>query len=315
MSNPLVIDNTWCEAFRTCWAKGNYRHNMHLSGATTPAALNFGGAIHAGLAAFYEGRPTTECCAVAIKAWRPTPDNPDEWRTPDKLLEVLDQYFELPHNKFKLIPDAEGKPLIEVSAAYPFQVSEAIQAKLILAGYSPEVTYVGILDLPIDNCGSLAIVDHKTTSSIYTPKDSASYVRMDYWDNYKPSKQLPGYLWLMTNYLGMPVYTGVINVLGLSKSNSRHCFEKREFMWTPSEIEEWRVDTEYLIGQWLDCKISGYWPTNGAPYYCHSYSSTCLYNPLCSVPKEVRESKMGLYTIDEWNPLEARKKEAARLEI
>lgn len=317
MSEPLRIDNTFCEDFRRCFKRGDYRHNHGYTTQYTASPLSFGGAIHAGLAHFYQGNGKEDACAVALKGWRVISEevNEDEWRTPAKALEVLDQYFSLPAAELPVLSGVNGQPLVEIDAVYPLLTvsdPQRIRDKLAACGYS-DVLYVGLIDLMITWMGKPAICDHKTTSGIYTPKTEPSNIRPQFWDGFRPNKQMIGYLWTVSQYMKEPITTVVINALGVSKANNRNCFERRDFLFTPSEVEEWRRDTVSLVEQYLDCKLNGYWPTNGAPYYCHSYGGHCPYVELCSRPPELRAEFTHLYKVDFWNPLEARKKEAANL--
>lgn len=253
---------------------------------------------------------------IAIKTWRITPDEPDEPRTPEKLLEVLTQYFEAPHTKLDVCKGQDGTPLVEIDAVYPLLTlsdSPSLREKLAKLGYS-SVLFVGLVDCIADWMGAPTIIDTKTTTSLYTPKAEPSYIRPDYWNQYNLSMQMKGYLWVVSHYLKETLSQVVIDGVGVSKNNERHCFERRDKTYTPSQLAEWRIDTVYLIEQWADCKLAGYFPTNGAPYYCYAYNKPCMYKQLCERPPENREELRELFIQDKWNPLEARKKEEAGIQ-
>ena len=313
---PLTADNTFCEEFSMCFAKGDFRHNQGLVSAFTDPALNFGGCIHAGLASYYRGEGPEKAKATAVKSWQPIADDPDQPRTPEKLIEVLEQYLDWPHNGFDLVMDKDGKPLVEVSAAYPLLTAsdpDRIREKLVSAGYTSEIIYTGIIDLPIMWSGQLSAVDHKTCTWLYTPKDKPSYINQDFWAGFELSKQFKGYRWLLNQHTGEQGGSFVLNAIGISKANSRNCFERRDFLWTPSQLEEWRLDRVALLEMYLDCKLRGYWPTSGAHYYCNAYHKPCPYKEMCSAPPERRKDMLGLYKVEKWEPLKARKQEMEKI--
>lgn len=317
---PLVVDNTMMESFRACFRRGQYRHVQHLSLPKKAAPLVFGGCIHAGLAAYYRGATEAEALTTAVAAWQVMEDSKvnsegeeTEWRTPEKLIEVLTQYFALP-NTFEVL-EVRGTKVIEVDVPYPLLTEGELghlSGKLSRLGYNG-VVFFGIVDLMVNWSGKKYIVDHKTTSGLYTPKSASSYIRPDYWNNYQPNKQMVGYSWLASKYFSEEVSGVIINALGCSKNNDRNCFERQTFEWTPSELEEWRIDTVRTLEMILDAMIANYYPTTGAPYYCHSYGGHCPYVELCKRPPELRDQLLDMYIVDEWNPMDARKKEASRL--
>ena len=89
-------------------------------------------------------------------------------------------------------------------------------------------------------------------------------------------------------------------------------FGRQVYEWSPEEIEEWRLDTIAQIELYLDVKLRGYWPKN--PDSCLDYNSRCPYFQLCKIPASQRTAQEGIYVIDKWDALSARRKEAARNE-
>lgn len=292
--------------------------NEHLVLSLTDPALNFGHCIHAGLASFYLDSNAELAKAIAVKSWAPTPENDEEVRTPDKLIEVLDQYFSWPHNGFELVIGKDGKPIVEVTAAHPLLTAsdpDRIRNLLVQAGYLPEIIYTGIIDLPIKWNGQIAAADHKTTTWLYTPKDKPSYIAQDFWGGFELSKQFKGYRWLLNQTTGDNSGSFVLNTIGVSKKNDRNCFERRDYLWTLSQLEEWRQDVLATVELFLYCKVNNQWPTTGAHYYCNAYRKPCQFQTLCKASPERRGDLLGLYQKSEWNPLEARKKERLKLEL
>src|SRR5438477_4588281 len=102
----LVVDNTWVDGIRTCPRFAQYRFVEHLSPTLTAAPLNFGAAIHAGLAEI--GRRDALGKAVGVEQVMELTNaaiaevsshfglqetSETEWRTLDKACDVVRAYI------------------------------------------------------------------------------------------------------------------------------------------------------------------------------------------------------------------------------
>lgn len=323
MSNPLVVDNTMLAGFRGCHRKYYYRHEEGLTTSRTPAALSFGAAFHAGMAASLQGRTKDEAIAIAIRSMReqelPT-NGKEEWRCADKLIQILDVI--LAQQPIEVVRAPNGEPIVEADFVYPLLTTsdEDIMPLLKDCGYD-DVMYSGILDAVGTFFGETYVVDHKTTTDVGGTKGEKPQIRSSFLKSFKPHSATAGYAWGLSKFLGKPVYGVLINGVGIHTSRVLSpnfqvadwlCTTRFTISYTPEEIEEWRVSTIAMIKELLHAKLDKNWAMNSDA--CYNYNKACPFLQVCSIPPSQRNAiKDAIYVKDTWNPLEARKKEASRL--
>jgi hypothetical protein len=293
----LVLDNTTLAAYQRCERYAFYRHVLHKTLPTVAPALNFGGVIHQGIAAWLKGAAPDEAIRVALSQWRPQDDDP--WRTPDRVVEVLDKLFKQP---FPTLCIGEGGPLVEVDFLVPLLTEQEKAGRtgdlLRSQGYE-ECLYAGIIDAVVSYEGATYVMDHKTTSLLWgnTKKGEAKYISPTWWAGWRPSNQMTGYLWGARHFT--PVDGILINGIGV---DAKHLiFERKAFNLTNEEIEEWRQTAIRVVETVLRAKRDNIYALNTAS--CVYYGKTCPYLQLCQCTPSARPNLLRMYKDEVWNPL------------
>jgi hypothetical protein len=246
----------------------------------------------------------------------------EEWRTADRLVQILDVILDQP--PIEVIKAPDGKAVVEADFLYPLCTEDEIDRSfwelLSAAGYT-EVMYSGILDAVAKFFGEIYVVDHKTTTDVGGQKGEPAQIRSSFLNGFKPHAATAGYAWGLSKFLGQPVYGVLINGVGIHSSRVLSpnfqvkdwlCFTRFTVNYTPEEIEEWRQTTIATVKELLRAKIAGTYAMNSDA--CYNYNKPCPYLQLCSRPPSQRDTmKTSLYVKDTWDPLQARKKEASRL--
>jgi hypothetical protein len=313
------------DSFRACPRKYQHRHVEGLTTFRTPAALSFGGAFHAAYAAFLSGEEKDKAITIGLKSMRQQeapPEGKEEWRNQENLIKILDVVFA--EKPMEVMKSPDGKAVVETNFLYPLlnqgETDSALSLLLGDLGYD-EVLYSGILDAVGIFCGETCVVDHKTTTLVKGAKGEPAYFNSMFASSFKPHSATQGYAWGLSKFLNKPVFMVLINAIGVHTLRILSpnftvkdwlCLAKFTISYSPEEIEEWRLGTIQLVKEMLRCKLESKWRQNTGA--CFNYMKPCPYLELCSKPEGARGMlKNSLYQHDEWNPLDARKKEAARL--
>jgi hypothetical protein len=314
MNKILAVDNTILSSWRACPRKWHYRHKLHLTKESVSPALSFGAAVHAGLAHWakvdYDVTKKDECLAIALGGMPPqTVEREKEWRTPEKLVDVLEQYFAQPNQLPPLL--LGGQKIIEADFALPLlkegENPNGLRDLMNLTGYQ-DILYTGLIDFATVYQGGEYLVDHKTFSKIEGRKEEGGKRFPSYfWKLFKPHAATTGYLWALQTLLGRKL-TGVM-INGIGSNQYGICFGRQTYSYTPVEIEEWRLSTIHQCGKLLASQLNGNATEQFNTDACFSYGSSCQFLDLCSSPPSVREGMQALYREEEWNPLTTRKKD------
>lgn len=311
--NPLVVDNTMLSTFRVCRRKGFYFIRKGYRPPLTAAPLNFGAVIHSAIAHYLIHKDKEAATVIALRSWRATPEDPDEWRTPEKMVEVLDSVYN--NLDFEVVLGKDGTPMVEIEFALPlFLETERDEMEIVRAAGFEGVLYAGIIDLVTKWMQQYFVVDHKTSSYFYrSPKGGTPFVDPKYFDRFKPEAATAGYCWAMNQVFGEPMAGMIINAIGIPKTGKNPIvFSKNAIPWSAEELEEWRQDTVMTIVQLCEAIIKDKWPK--CTESCWKFNSPCNYLTLCKTPPSIRDGMLGLYEVRPWNPLEERKKEREALE-
>jgi hypothetical protein len=236
--------------------------------------------------------------------------DPEEWRTPDKVVELLTALFE--EEPPPTVSGKDGKPLVEVSFAYPLLTINDSRTKQLLqeAGYS-DLIYCGIVDMFSTIGEKVVIVDHKGCGRLAGVKGQGKSLPSYFWQSFRPHCATTGYLWGASQFFSERIHTVMINGLGCDKYGV--AFGRQTFTYTPEEVEEWRRSTIYTVEDMLKLEIEQTISTRYNSDSCSSYGRRCEYCKLCELPPSQREGLYSLYSVDFWNPMEVRKVEAAKL--
>lgn len=308
--NPLIIDNTKLSSFRSCPRKYYFRHILGLKEDKVAPPLNFNAAIHAGYAGWLTGLPADTAIGNALRSMQAQEFDPEQWRTPDKVVELLTALFQ--EEPPPLVKDKEGKPLVEVSFAFPLLTLDDFNLRKTLdeCGYS-DLIYCGIVDMFSTIGDKIIIVDHKGCGRL-TGKGKEKSLPSYFWEGFKPHCATTGYLWGASHFFSDRIHTVMINGLGCDKYGVS--FGRQTFTYTPEEVDEWRQSTiatvKAMLHLELDNKLSVQYNSDA----CYNYGRRCEFSAMCSVPASQRKGLESLYKVEIWDPMNARKTEAAKLE-
>jgi hypothetical protein len=307
---PLIIDNTKLSAFRACPRKYYFRHILGLKEDKVAPPLNFNAAIHAGYAAWLLGSPQDTDIGNALRSMQAQAFDAEEWRTPDKVVELLTELFK--EEPPPLIADKEGKPLVEVSFSFPLLTvnDSKIQELLKAAGYS-DLIYCGIVDMFSSIGDKVIIVDHKGCGKLEGKKGEGKRLPSYFWSGFKPHCATTGYLWGASQFFKDRIHTVMINGLGCDRYGTS--FGRQTFTYVPEEVEEWRQSTISTVNNLLHTEIEHNLSTRYNSDACFNFGRRCEYQQMCSLPASQRKGFEGNYKVEHWNPLEVRKEEAAKL--
>lgn len=216
----------------------------------------FGIGIHAGLEAYYQGKPGE--MAARFSAAYPKPFVEDELLyVPKNGLEILAAY---PAYAARMDTDwkvlgTEVQGTVDLANGYPYQVK---------------------MDLVIELPSGIWFVDHKTTSkSLTDPK---------YWNSFEPNGQLTGYTAFCQSQYGQ-CSGGIINAIQLGYRKRAYRgeppgfhfdFQRQVFNRTPDQVTDWKLRIMRTIDRLESTVKSGLWEKHeGMCSYCE-YRDLCL---------------------------------------
>jgi hypothetical protein len=138
----MNISYTKLSTYLACGRKGYFSYVKEIVPARNEPALVYGHAIHAGLAAHFNGADVTTAIAVAEK---------------DAVDNGLDSMFD------KRTSTAAGASVATfICDRHPFTNVQAVEKSFELPFHNHTIT--GVIDLIADYKGTCSVVDHKTTS-------------------------------------------------------------------------------------------------------------------------------------------------------
>lgn len=321
----FFIDNSTYESLMDCHRKAEYRilHKREFGGKAN--ALNFGGAVHAGLDVRYRGgefaQETLQAQLAAVIGY--LQDQPtDDWRTAELACDVLHQYsLTYPADDFSVV-EKEGHKFVELPFAVPLGVITLPEPMMLPdmmldpaaeGDYRTAALAEGILSLrtfteiPIIWCGKIDLVvihngkfwicDHKTTSMFGDT----------YFQQYNLSSQFMGYKWALQESLQVSIEGVLINALAIRKPTKTGKGISFHRMYMPTEgylIEEWHRNTLSNIGSFFQSLAEGYFQMQTTS--CRTkWHSNCEYLQVCTLPEEQRDMYIGTGDFRDvtWSPL------------
>lgn len=253
----MRIDNFALTMFQSCPAKFDLRILQGWTSRRKSAALGFGGAFHAGLAAWYRTGSRVEMLKAVKDQW---PDGMpvDDYRSLQKCVEVLLAYVkQYPAETFRVVP---GMVEVAFTLSTGMYLScfgcgaklGAWNGKDALCGHCGKelelIEYGGIFDLLVEFSGAVYVVDHKTTSQMGG----------GFFDQFKPNNQITGYTWASRLLTGMRVGGALINAVCALKASATR-FERQISTRTDDEIAEWLVSVYQTCEQIQQCRRTGIW--------------------------------------------------------
>ena len=263
--NAIYIDNTMASSFNSCPRKFYWRHVLHLvNKGGTPAALEYGKAIHFALETLYKGGTLEDTLHAFLKDFNP--DDGDAKRNVENGLITLEGYYN------KWIP--EHFVIKEVEVAGSIELSN-------------DCLFAYRMDLLVEYLGGVYICEHKTTGNMR-------------WLVPKPNHQISGYVYAGKT-LGFDMDGAIINLLGVYSVNSKikmdDRFQRNITTRTAEDLEEWR---HYILTTKasIDSCVEQRW----FPQYTHSCWN-CTYQDLCnSSPKALEQVIDFSYNTERWEP-------------
>lgn len=221
------------------------------------------------------------------------------------VIDYLDHFIDDPAETFIL---DNGEPAVEVS--FRFELDCGPQASLVkdlgdgkigTDGWpTPSQPYLlcGHLDRVVNFNDALYVMDRKTSMTTLS-----GY----YFDQWSPSNQMTLYTLAGNVVLKSPIKGVIIDAAQvlLEKPNAY----ARGFTYrTPDQLDEWREDLRFWLGQAEAFATAGHWPMNDTA--CGNYGG-CKFREVCSKSPQVREQylKSSFDKLEEherWNPLRSR---------
>lgn len=303
----MKVDNTMLSTFDDCMLK--YKESMedHWSSRFQGGALGHGIAIHAGLAAWYQGPldglSKTQAMEAGVaeiaRAWNP--DHPrDDFRTLERAQKLFLKYVEVyPQESFKILsvevpytlpltPPAwltcPNSWLVrdEVTGIYGYDPEYGIgcdETRIINEGECANcgralepIEYGGIYDLLVQfGTSTIYVVDHKTTSQLGST----------YFLQFNPNNQITGYIWGARSLSGRPVAGAIINALCLTTAGNMVIDPQRTrdmTSRTESDFIEFRSDVIWKCNAIATARRTGIWPKSTG--MCQTKYGMCGYHSI-----------------------------------
>ena len=221
---------------------------------------------------------------VLIATWDYNNDRPKEWDHPSKtrsnLLRTIVWYCDqFDQDPLKTVILSDGKPAVEYS--FRFELSD-------------NILYSGHLDRLVEYNGDMFITDNKTTTMTVAPY---------YFEKFSPNTQMSGYAYAGNVVFHLPVKGVIIDAAQIAVHFSR--FERGFTFRTPSQLEEWRVDTLKHIDTIRRHTHEGYYPQNRSS--CDKFGG-CAFRDVCARSPEVRPQflRADFEQGRNWNPMISR---------
>jgi hypothetical protein len=301
LAGKLTIDNSEYSTWTSCFPMGLYNGALRRVGARARAPLAFGGAIHAGLDAFFNGEPDWQGKALADAAITGLDALGDPKRNSNKLMDLLASYilhYQNSHGQFQIL-ELNGKPLVEQSFVVPFGT-----IKVQFQGRELEVVinWSGKIDLLTTYEGAVTPVDHKTTTVM-----GEKFV-----DDKVRSTQMLGYTYASRFFSkdlfnNMPVFGTRINALAMRSSGYE--FKVFDIPYVGWKVDEWHSETllsiRSLIHQ-LDIFLSTKGEAVPTREHCVTKYGKCPYFDVCDAAPVMRDRMIfddAYYFISDWSPL------------
>lgn len=299
----LLLDNSALERLARCPRAFEYERVHQRQPAGDKAALAFGKALHAALAARYSvadprqplsAAQLAEVVQTGVAALPAVP--PDEWRTPDRLDDLIRKYLaEHPADDWCVLA-VEQPFCLSLGTGYTEHAYTRTDGQ---ESYEWQVWYAGRIDLVVENSDGLLVTpDHKTTSR-YGSEYVAGGVN---------SGQFRGYCWAARHLLGRPCNWSLVNALicrphttsGKGKPTE---FDRQCHYYSDELIEEWRQDVLQHCESILRYSQAGRWPQQ--PSACVGKYGLCGYHDVCRAAPAQRAAVLAspVFQDCQWSPL------------
>lgn len=276
-----IYDYSTLSSFQTCRKKYYFEHIRNLRPKLKGAALEFGGAVHEGLDAYYSTDDKVEGIKLAKQKFYDnwTDREGDELRTVENGIKMLDWYAtKYKHEPFKVL----GKP----ETGFVFFIGD--------------ILFGGRIDLPVEWDGNLWIMEHKTTTRL-----SSSY-----FSQYELDKQCTGYIIAAEEYFKRKVHGCIVNVMepwkelirptAKSKQPEDH-FARSPITRSTMLKDRFKLNVQRIVRDIKWCEENDEYMEAEKKEVCHYYNRPCPYLQLCQHGEDERVIASE-YTIEKWEP-------------
>lgn len=297
----LIMDNSEYSSWDGCFAMGLMAGALKRVNARSRGPLAFGGAVHAGLDAFFKGQQNWREVALADAELTKLDSIGDPKRNTRVLQNLLESYileYKISKSMRFDILTLEGKPCIEQSFSIPLgEVKVTFQGKT----FTLKIVWMGKMDMLTRYEGALTPVDHKTTT----------VMGEKFADDLQRGTQMPGYTYaaryLSAQLFGdMPVFGVRINALAMRSTGFE--FKQFDLPFPDWKIAEWQhetltnfADLVYQLDRFL---LTGEAiPTRA---HCVTKYGKCPYFDVCDTPAKMRDRMIfddSYYFVSDWSPL------------
>ncbi len=327
VSDPTVIhfyiDNSSLERFQTCPRSAENYIIQRRESNSPRRPLDFGAAIHEGLASFMRGdsiEAALEHLHNRLDSCQPC--SPTEWRTAENAEKLLCGWVEA-HAPFRFRPVInDGQVVVEtpfdiVIAELPIDGlfpcppsllfgSESSYGELGLDLSEPPATYcstvivhwTGRIDAIVthDDHPGVWVLDHKTTS-IGGPT---------YYSQFNLSQQMLGYCYAAKKIFGIEPAGLLLDTLfnrQPTKTGKSQEFNITPFPYESYQYDEWVDDVRHFVADFIANLLRGFFPKSTA--WCFGKYGACPYHTACTLPPAERQMLLASPSFRNvtWNPL------------
>ena len=268
-------DNTMMSDWARCPFLYNVRHVLGLRRPGTSAALQYGSALHAGLAVWYEEWDPVKA-AEAIINYTPWEVIPDDFRTKERAVAKFADYVQHYGEEESWFGGRAGTILTET--AFDIEDDDGFR-------WGGRIDY-----LPLYH-GKPWVLDHKTTARFSS----------GYFDQFYHSPQMSGYVWAGGKLHGQTVAGVIINCIVTHKvpKTAEQQLHRRPILYDEWKLSEWKEAMIQNYHAIAEARASNNFPRNR--YNCINKYGHCPLFDICKIPERNREDMMERELIhDPW---------------
>jgi len=312
----LEIDNSSLEKFTTCPRSAENYLIRSREAARSSSATQFGNLFHTcvelSLINGYNDTTKTKQRELIAEHFLYNPCPPEDYRTADQMVAILDAYYRLyPTEQFEIYHDENGhfveRPFKIELCTIPINDVLIYHPQQLVAGYEKgnaqtlhvrniHVFWTGRIDLLLKQSNALWVLDHKTTSM---GGDT-------YYNDFVLSQQTVGYTWAAQHITGQPVNGLILNAVIArkpTKTGRAIEFDRRPYIYSAERCAEWEENTKHIVGDFVSNLARGYFPMHTK--WCMGKYGTCPYWDNCTLPPHQRLSDLASdhYRDVTWSPI------------
>lgn len=310
VNGALFIDNSIMDEWNECPTQWHNRFLLNRTAAFGKPALNFGTAIHLGLAEQARGKTVEEYEKAVNDHFLKEPQPPDDHRSPAHAIETLRRYF-VHYKDEPMVPlQTSNGPFVEFPFAFKLFDAQGFDHGLIV---KIPIYFCGKIDLAFEKTDKTKwIVDRKTTFQLGT---QFSY-------EMRATPQMRGYCWAFKRAFGTVPMGYIVDAIRTSvptqkcldaclvSGNSKELdkwwesqFYREPFYVNQEEIDEWEKNTITLIEELLWHYSRGFIPMKRK--WCTNKYGRCQFYDVCTLPTAQRPLMLmsNMFIQDDWTPL------------